>query len=67
MDKPNTIAPPLADYFLTLQPGYENNDPTDGLFNHVWILGGADAISAASQDRIDAASALVPVDKQPGQ
>jgi hypothetical protein len=65
MDRPNTIAPPLADYFLTLQPGYENNDPTDGLFNHVWILGNKDAVSPSAQARIDQMTKLVPVDKPP--
>ena len=57
----------LESYLLDLQPGFANGDPSQGVYNHVWILGGADAVSAASQDRIDAASALVPVDKQPGQ
>jgi hypothetical protein len=57
----------LESYLLDIQPGFANGDPSQGVYNHVWILGSADAISAASQDRIDAAAALVPVDKQPGQ
>ena len=57
----------LESYLLDIQPGFANGDPSQGVYNHVWILGGTDAISAASQDRIDAASALIPVDKQPGQ
>jgi hypothetical protein len=57
----------LESYLLDIQPGFANGDPSKGVYNHVWLLGGGDAISAASQDRIDAASALIPVDKQPGQ
>jgi hypothetical protein len=57
----------LESYLLDIQPGFANGDPSKGVYNHVWLLGGADAISPASQDRIDAASALIPVDKQPGQ
>jgi putative cell wall-binding protein len=56
----------LESYLLDIQPGYENGDPSQGVYNHVWILGGADALSPASQDRVDAAAALVPVD-QPSQ
>ena len=61
----NTIPPPLADYFLVLQPGYENNDPADGLYNHVWILGNKDAVSTGAQARLDQMAQLVPVDKPP--
>jgi putative cell wall-binding protein len=53
----------LESYLLDIQPGFENGDPSQGVYNHVWILGGADAFSAASQDRVDAAAALVPVDE----
>ena len=65
MESANTIAPPLADYFLVLQPGYENNDPTDGLYNHVWILGNQDAVTTSAQARLDSMAKLVPVDKPP--
>ena len=53
----------LESYLLDIQPGFENGDPSQGVYNHVWILGGATALSAASQDRVDAATALVPVDE----
>jgi hypothetical protein len=57
----------LESYLLDIQPGFAGGDPSKGVYNHVWLLGGGDAISPASQDRIDAASALIPVDKQAGQ
>src|SRR4051794_4210166 len=53
----------LESYLLDIQPGFQNGDPSQGVYNHVWILGGADALSPASQDRVDAATALVPVDQ----
>ena len=56
----------LESYLLDIQPGFENGDPSQGVYNHVWILGGANAFSPESQDRVDAAAALVPVD-QPAQ
>jgi hypothetical protein len=53
----------LESYLLDIQPGFQNEDPSQGVYNHVWILGGSDALSPASQDRVDAAAALVPVDQ----
>jgi hypothetical protein len=53
----------LESYLLDIQPGFEGGDPSQGVYNHIWILGGADAFSPASQDRVDAAAALVPVDE----
>jgi hypothetical protein len=53
----------LESYLLDIQPGFQGNDPSKGVYNHIWILGGANALSPASQDRVDAAAALVPVDQ----
>jgi hypothetical protein len=33
------------------------------VYNHAWILGSADAVAPEAQDRIDSATALVPVDQ----
>jgi len=62
-----TLPRTLESYLLDLQPGFQGGDPSQGVYNHVWILGGADALSPASQDRVDAAAALVPVDRPAGQ
>jgi hypothetical protein len=56
----------LEGYLLDIQPGFEGNDPSQGVYNHVWILGGGDAIAPDAQARIDAATALVPVSNSPG-
>lgn len=53
----------LEGYMLDIQPGFERNNPSQGVYNHVWILGGDDALSPAAQGRIDADAALVPVDQ----
>jgi hypothetical protein len=57
----------LESYLLDIQPGFQGGDPSQGVYNHIWILGGADALSASSQDRVDAAAALVPVDQPTGR
>ena len=47
-------------YLLDVQPGYDD-DPRTGVYNRVWILGDANAVSAAAQGRIDEITALIPV------
>jgi hypothetical protein len=59
-DKPDPLPPKLDSYFLDVQPGFEG-DPRDGVYNHVWILGDTNAISAGAQGRVDEVAALVPV------
>lgn len=56
----------IEGYLLDIQPGFEGNDPSQGVYNHVWILGGTGAVGADAQARIDAATALVPVSKGSG-
>jgi hypothetical protein len=65
-DKPLPLPRSLESYLLDIQPGFEHDDPSQGVYNHAWILGGGDAVAPEAQDRIDAATALVPVD-QPKQ
>lgn len=57
----------LEGYLLDVQPGYDVNNPGQGVFNHVWILGAADALSAQAQSRVDTDAALVPVDQAPSR
>jgi hypothetical protein len=65
-DSATTLPEALESFLLNVQPGfYPDQDPRQSVFNHVWILGGSDAVSPAVQDRIDAATALVPIDQQP--
>jgi putative cell wall-binding protein len=66
-DKPAAMPPALEGYFLDVQPGFENDDPSEAVYNRVWILGNKDAVSPAVQTRIDQLTQLVPVDKPPKQ
>jgi Cell wall binding domain 2 (CWB2) len=66
-DKAGVMPPALEGYFLDVQPGFENDDPSEAVYNRVWILGNKDAVSLAVQTRIDQLTQLVPVDKPPKQ
>jgi hypothetical protein len=54
-----------GDYLLDVQPGFENGDPSQGLYNRVWILGNEKAVSTAVQAQVDELAQLVPVDRAP--
>ena len=58
---PDRLPAPLEDYLLDLQPGYEG-DPTDAVFNRVWVLGDETTVSSRVQARLDGLAELVPVD-----
>jgi hypothetical protein len=62
-DNANALPRSLESYFLDVQPGFENGDPSQGVFNHVWILGANDSLSEAEQGRVDQVTALIPVDQ----
>lgn len=60
-DDARTLPRSLESYFLDVQPGYVEDDPSDAVYNRVWILGDDDAVSIAEQARIDRTAELVPV------
>jgi hypothetical protein len=62
-DEAGTLPPPLERYFLSVQPGYED-DPGQAVYNRVWILGDTEAVSLAQQAQLDAVTELVPVQPQ---
>ena len=51
---------PLEEYFLSVQPGYEN-DPGEAVYNRAWILGDEDAVSVEQQAQVDVIMELIPV------
>ena len=51
---------PLEEYFLSVQPGYED-DPAQAVYNRAWILGDDEAVSIDQQAQIDRIMELVPV------
>jgi hypothetical protein len=54
------LPPALEAYFLSVQPGYED-DPGQAVYNRVWILGDDEQVSVDEQAQIDAVSELIPV------
>jgi len=59
-DQVDKLPPPLEDYFLSVQPGFEDN-PSQAVYNHAWILGDDNAISVDEQAQIDRLTELIPV------
>ena len=59
-DRADPLPKPLEDYLLSVQPGYED-DPSQAVYNRVWILGDDEAVSLESQAQLDAITELVPV------
>ena len=50
----------LEDYFLSVQPGYED-DPSQSVYNRAWVLGDDDAVSVPQQALLDQLTELIPV------
>jgi ell wall binding domain 2 (CWB2) len=50
----------LEEYFLSVQPGYED-DPSQAVYNRAWILGDDKAISVDQQAQLDKLTELIPV------
>ena len=59
-DDPARLPKPLEEYFLSVQPGYED-DPGEAVYNRAWILGDDDAVSVEQQAQVDAVTELIPV------
>jgi hypothetical protein len=59
-DDPARLPQKLEEYFLSVQPGYEE-DPGQAVYNHAWILGDDKAISVDQQAQLDQLTELIPV------
>jgi hypothetical protein len=55
------MPPKLEEYFLSVQPGYEGEDPSQAVYNRAWVLGDDKAISVAQQAQLDQLTELIPV------
>jgi hypothetical protein len=62
-DKPEKLPVALENYFLSVQPGYED-DPGQAVYNRVWILGDDEQVSVDEQAQLDAVTELIPVQAQ---
>ncbi|MDF2719518.1 MAG: hypothetical protein K0R28_6443 [Paenibacillus sp.] len=49
---PNKMPDSVHKYMMSMQPKYKNS-PAEGPYNHAWLTGGEDALSAAAQGEID--------------
>ena len=54
------LPPKLEEYFLSVQPGYEQ-DPAQAVYNRAWVLGDDKAISVDQQAQLDQLTELIPV------
>jgi putative cell wall-binding protein len=54
------MPPKLEQYFLSVQPGYEE-DPSQAVYNRAWVLGDDKAVSVAQQAQLDQLTELIPV------
>jgi hypothetical protein len=59
-DDADTIPEALQGFFSDTEPGYVD-DPTRAVYNHVWIIGDASAISVGFQVQVDALTKLAKV------
>ena len=59
-DRADRLPPELDTYLRVLQPGFQD-DPSEGVYNRVWILGDEKTISLRVQGRVDEVSRLVRV------
>lgn len=60
VEDPTHIPPPLAKYVSDLQPGYPASGPVHGVYNHGWLIGDTQLISAATQAQLDAMLQITP-------
>jgi hypothetical protein len=59
-DHAGVLPTDLERYFLSVQPGYED-DPGQAVYNRVWILGDDAQVSVDEQAQIDSVTELIPV------
>ena len=59
-DDAEKMPPKLEDYFLSVQPGYED-DPSQAVYNRAWVLGDDKAVSVNQQAQLDQLTELIPV------
>jgi hypothetical protein len=63
-DDADRLPQSLEEYFLSVQPGYEDN-PGQAVYNRAWILGDDEAISVPQQAQVDQLTELIPVQPNP--
>ena len=59
-DTADALPPDLKNFLLSIKPAYET-DPTQAVYNHIWLMGDASAIGGEVQAEMDELAELVPV------
>jgi hypothetical protein len=53
LERPDVVPAALAGYLSDLQPGSPPSGPVHGVYNHGWLIGDENAISASTQASLD--------------
>ena len=59
-DSADALPRPLQDFFLSVEPGYRGQ-PSQAVYNRIWILGDDKTVSVGVQARLDQLAELIPV------
>jgi hypothetical protein len=65
-DDADVVPAELRGYLLDVKPGYAD-DPTRAVYNHIWLMGDATAMSVPFQSQVDDLAELVPIRSGSGQ
>jgi hypothetical protein len=65
-DDADVVPATLRGYLLDVKPGYAD-DPTRAVYNHIWLMGDATAMSVPFQSQVDDLAELVPIRSGSGQ
>ncbi len=63
LEGPVGVPKVLSEYLLDIRPAYANTPaygPVNGAYNHGWLIGGEEAISATTQAELDAVLEIAP-------
>lgn len=64
VDDAEELPGPVREFLLDIQPGFDE-DPVRGVYNHAWIIGDEQALTATVQAQVDALLEIVPVNPTP--
>ncbi len=64
VDDAEELPGPVREFLLDIQPGFDE-DPVRGVYNHAWIIGDEEALTATVQAQVDALLEIVPVNPTP--
>ncbi|MGO9447381.1 MAG: hypothetical protein ACLP04_01845 [Solirubrobacteraceae bacterium] len=61
------VTSPLAHYLSDIQPAAPHSEPVRGVYNHGWLIGDEQAISASTQAELDGMLQIVPQSTPSGE